>query len=206
MSKNSTFRRHANKLHLVSWLCTCVCFCSSSSCGSRDGCPRRTRRQPSEALGPAASSPHLLYLPGWARSLGSGDLGRRRFPCRCLPHLTGHQTTAQTQCQKVPKTMKEKLCPTLIILRKLQKQLTFFIHVIRYPTECTYCLQIKTESAVSLVDPFSSCSKWATNILCDKAQKEQDLLQRMWQMTCWIDALLPWISYSSCQSYYWSSC
>lgn len=72
----------------ISTLCTCVCFCSSFSCGFRDGCLRMRRRQLSEALGLAASSPHLPCPLGSARSLGSGDLERRRFLCRCLPHLT----------------------------------------------------------------------------------------------------------------------
>lgn len=66
---------------------TCVCFCSSSSCDSRGGCLRRRRRQPSEASGPAVLSPHPPCPPGWARFLGSGDLERYRFLCRCLPHL-----------------------------------------------------------------------------------------------------------------------
>lgn len=39
----------------------------------------------------------------------------------------------------------------------------------------------------------------------EKLQWGRDLLQLMWQMICWIGALLPWIFYSFYQSYCWSS-
>lgn len=118
----------------------------------------------------------------------------------------GSQTTAQTQCQKLPKAITGETLPKLLGLRRSEKQLTFFIHVIRYPTECTYRLPFKTERTVALAVLFFLCSKLATNILCETVEWEKDLLQLTWLTTCWINVLLPWISYSFYPSYYWSSC
>ena len=87
LEKKGQIEPHADPLRLTERFCTCVCFCSSSFCGSRDGCLRRRRRQPSEASGPAASSPRPLCPPGSARSLDSGGLARRRSLCRCPPRL-----------------------------------------------------------------------------------------------------------------------
>lgn len=125
----------------LSWSFTCVCSCSSSSCGSRDGCLRRRMRQLSEASGPAASSPHPLCPPGWARSLGSGDLETRHFLYRCLLHLTRQKKAiAQILSQMIKKKDFEggkfKVSDTACLL-------TLFIHVIWYPTKCTYCLRIR---------------------------------------------------------------
>lgn len=72
---------------------TCACFYSSSFCGSRGGCLRRRRKQPSEASGPGATSPRLPCPPGSARFLDSADLERRHFLFRCLLHLEGSKTT-----------------------------------------------------------------------------------------------------------------
>lgn len=86
---------------LKSWRCTCVCFCSSFSCGSHGGCLMRRRRRPSEVLGPEALSPHPPCPPGWVRFLGSEGRERRHFPYRCLPHLNKSKARCKTKGYKV---------------------------------------------------------------------------------------------------------
>lgn len=147
---------------------TCACFYSSSFCGSRGGCLRRRRKQPSEASGPGATSPRLPCPPGSARFLDSADLERRRFLFRCLLHLEGSKTTTTDLSTTNTPDKEPKTPPSATTHRSAPSldhhspktfwTLTFFIHVIWYSTKGTDCLQ-KTRDHTCISPSFLGCRK-----------------------------------------------